>query len=71
MPLTVVVAVCGVGVPLSVTLIVALKEPATLGVPLITTVLPVTLIPKPPGNAPALIAAANGAVPPVIGQFKE
>lgn len=56
-PLTVAVAVCAVGVVLSVTLIVALNAPAAVGVPLITTVLPDTLIPTPAGNAPALIAA--------------
>jgi hypothetical protein len=56
-PLTVAVAVCGVGVALSVTLIVALNGPATLVVPLTTTVLPLTLTPNPDGKVPALSAA--------------
>jgi hypothetical protein len=55
-PLTVTVAVCPVGVVLSVTLIVALNGPATVGVPLITSELPDTLIPNPDGKEPALSA---------------
>lgn len=55
-PLTVAVAVW-VGVLESVTLIATLNEPAAAGVPLITTVLPDTLIPSPAGNAPELGAA--------------
>jgi hypothetical protein len=57
-PLTVYVAVSGVGVLLSVTLIVAVKGPTTFVVPLTTTVPPpVTLTANPDGNAPELSAA--------------
>jgi hypothetical protein len=56
-PLTVAVAICGMGVPLSVTLTVALNIPAAVGVPPIAIVLPDTLSPSPDGSAPALNTA--------------
>ena len=51
----------------SVNLMVKLKVPAAVGVPVITgaPVLALALRLSPPGNLPAVICHVNGAVPPL------